>query len=103
MTNDILSAFLDFFIELDQRFGTNIEDFLRTYSIPSQNVVFTGNMMIALVKISAYSLFFILPISIMKISIRDSAAVNLFFALTLIAFAASTFAIFLGFFQLLFI
>jgi hypothetical protein len=103
MINDLLSAIVNFFISIDSRFGANIVDFVNPYTVPEKGVVITESSMISLIKISAYSLFLILPLSLMKIYSSESNFVNLLFAIILIAFTSSTFAVFLGFFQLLFI
>jgi len=103
MLSNLLYPITDFFVEVDHRLEINIIDFVSRYSFPTQNAPFLQENMITFLKIAVYSLFLIVPLAILKLLKRESQFVFLLFGLTLVAFVASTFAVFLGFFQLLFI
>jgi hypothetical protein len=103
MPNNIFLSLADYFIEFDRRLEANILDFICKYSFPTQNAPFLKENIITFIKISIYSMFLIIPMAILKVIKRESRLVFFLFAITLVAFVASTFGIFLGFFQLLFI
>lgn len=99
----MIDKLINLLTTLDKRFTTNIVDFLYKYSFPSENGIFSEKNVLLLFKVSSYSLFFLMPLSFLKIIFPEKNWITIVFVLSLISFAISTFGVFVSFFQLLFV